>query len=118
MDGGLLFQLSRLSKSPSFDLIWRSTKTSRDFVVRSAAWRPKKLAPLAWKKLVRLLCGTLWQVYRVSNILHGDHGLKLYFHFLQTRNRFLYNLINKFLYIEMHGDLYLVYVCAFLILLL
>ena len=85
MDGGLLFQLSRLSKSPSFDLIWRSTKTSRDFVVRSAAWRPKKLAPLAWKKLVRLLCGTLRQVYRVSNIVHGDHGLKIIFPFLTNQ---------------------------------
>ena len=42
-------------KSPSSDIIWHGTKTSRDFVVRLAASRPKKLAPLA-KKLMRLTC--------------------------------------------------------------
>ena len=40
----------------------RDKSTSRDFVARSAAARPKKLAPFAWK-LVRSTCGK-------SNCMH------------------------------------------------
>ena len=53
--------LLKLQNSPSSEFIWRGT--SRDFVARLTASRPKKLAPLA-KKLVQLDSAVVSMVFQ------------------------------------------------------
>ena len=69
--------LGRLSKSPSSDYGAGRGRplelsTSRDFVARSAAVRPKKLASLG-KKLMRSTCGksACWDVSSSSGVFNG-----------------------------------------------
>lgn len=75
--------LGRRSKSPSSDYGAErrplELSTARDFVARSAAARPKKLAPLA-KKLMRSTYGksTRWDVSTFSGVFKWEWETKLH----------------------------------------